>query len=142
MVQETAPAPKRRVNAHGRVLRRARIFARIREGWSYAAIAGEEALTPRRVRQTVSEALQKRIVDPASDHAPLQLERPITKNRARGQRKPLKRLDSDKEIQENPKAFLWQTAFRPRPQAPKSGSVRVAKAERRVCTLAAGIIRG
>lgn len=25
----------------------------------------------------------------------------------RGRRKPLKRLDSDKEIQENPKAFLW-----------------------------------
>jgi hypothetical protein len=28
-------------------------------------------------------------------------------NRARGRRKPLKRLDLDKEIQENPKAFLW-----------------------------------
>src|SRR5271165_3524372 len=25
----------------------------------------------------------------------------------KGQRNPLKRLDSDKEIQENPKAFLW-----------------------------------
>ncbi len=27
----------------------------------------------------------------------------------RGQRNPLKRLDSDKEIQENPKAFLWRS---------------------------------
>src|SRR5271165_2337944 len=27
--------------------------------------------------------------------------------RARGQRNPLKRLDSDKEIQENPRAFAW-----------------------------------
>ncbi len=120
-----------------------RIFAPIREGWSYAAIADEERLTPRRVCQIVSEeALQKRIVEPPSDHALMRLQRPITKCRARGQRKSLKRLDSDKENKANPKAFLWQTAFRPRPQAPKSGSVRLAKAERRVCTLAAGIIRG
>ncbi len=79
MVQERARLEKRRVNAHGRVVRRARIFARLREGWSYAAIAGEERLTPRRVRRNVSEALQKRVVDPASDHALSQLERPLTK---------------------------------------------------------------
>jgi hypothetical protein len=34
-----------------------------------------------------------------------------------GPRKPLKRLDSDKEIQENPKALLWPTAPRPRRSA-------------------------
>src|SRR5271165_814379 len=133
MVQETVPAAKRRLNAHGRTLRRARIFTRLREGLPYAAIAGEEGLTPRRVRQIVSEALQKRGIDPASDHALMQLERPLTKSRARGQRKPLKRLDSDKENKANPKAFLWQTAFWPRTQAPKSGSVRVARAEKRIC---------
>ena len=31
----------------------------------------------------------------------------LKKKRARGQRNPLKRLNSDKEIKENPKAFLW-----------------------------------
>ncbi len=105
MVQEVAAPQKRRLNPHGRVVRRARIFARLREGWAYASIAAEEALTARRVRQIVSEALQMRIADPASDHALSQLERPLTKNRARGQRKPLKRLDSDKENKANPKAF-------------------------------------
>ena len=34
-----------------------------------------------------------------------------------GQRKPLKTLDSDKEIKANPKAFLWPTAPRPRRSA-------------------------
>jgi hypothetical protein len=121
MVQETAPASKRRVNGHGRVVRRARIFARMREGRSYAAIAGEDALTPRRVRQIVSEALQRRIVDSASDHALLQLERPVTKSHARGQRKPSKRRDSEKEKKANAKVFLWRTAFRHAPQTPKSG---------------------
>jgi hypothetical protein len=74
MVQETAPASKRRPNAHFRELRRARIFTRLREGLPYAEIAREEGLTSRRVRQIVSETLQKRIVDPPTDHAMLRLE--------------------------------------------------------------------
>ena len=57
MVQETVPAAKRRPNAHMRELRRARIFARLREGWPYAEIAREEGLTDRRIRQIVSETL-------------------------------------------------------------------------------------
>jgi len=77
MVQEkTVPATKkRRPNAHFRELRRARIFARVREGWPYAEIATEEGLTSRRIRQIVSETLQKRVVDTATDHAMLQLAR-------------------------------------------------------------------
>ncbi len=75
MVQETVPAAKRRPNAHMRELRRARIFARLREGWPYAEIAREEGLTDRRIRQIVSETLKKRVVDTGTDHAMLQLAR-------------------------------------------------------------------
>ncbi len=45
MVDERAPALARRLNAHGRVLRRGRIFARLREGWDYDEIASQERLT-------------------------------------------------------------------------------------------------
>jgi hypothetical protein len=75
MVQETVPAAKRRPNAHFRELRRARIFTRLREGWPCTEIAREEGLTSRRIRQIVSETLKKRIVDPPTDHAVLQLAR-------------------------------------------------------------------
>jgi hypothetical protein len=75
MNQEAAPAAKRRPNAHLRELRRARIFARLREGWPYAEIAREEGLTDRRIRQIVSETLKKRVVDDSADHALLQLAR-------------------------------------------------------------------
>ncbi len=75
MVQQTALASKRRLNGVARESRRARIFARLREGWAYTEIAREEGLTGRRVRQIVSKALEKRIVDPAADHARLQLMR-------------------------------------------------------------------
>jgi hypothetical protein len=68
MDQEAAPA-KRRPNAYLRELRRARIFARLREGWPYTEIAREEGLTDRRIRQIVSETLKKRIVDAPADHA-------------------------------------------------------------------------
>jgi hypothetical protein len=66
---------KKRLGAHGRVLRRARIFARLREGWAYDEVAREEELTPERVRQIVREALERRIVDDETDHAKLQLAR-------------------------------------------------------------------
>ena len=75
MDQDIALPLKRRLNAHGRVLRRARIFARLREGWAYDEIAREEKLTPQRIRQIVSEALQRRPVDVDTDHAKLQLAR-------------------------------------------------------------------
>jgi hypothetical protein len=68
--------PKRpRLNPYGKALRRERIFARLRGGWAYEDIAREERVTIRRVRQIVSEALQRRTVDGGSDHAMLQLAR-------------------------------------------------------------------
>jgi len=74
MAVETVPAPRRcRLNVHGREVRRARIFARLREGWGYSDIARAEGLTGRRIRQIVSKALEKRTLDTASDHALLQL---------------------------------------------------------------------
>jgi hypothetical protein len=75
MDQDIALPPKRRLNAHARILRRARIFARLREGWAYDEIAREEKLTPQRIRQIVTEALRQRPVDVDTDHAKLQLAR-------------------------------------------------------------------
>ncbi len=75
MVDERAPALARRLTAHGRVLRRGRIFARLREGWAYDEIAAHERLTAERVRQIVRQALAKRIVDEGAEHAKLQLAR-------------------------------------------------------------------
>ncbi len=75
MVDERAPALARRLTAHGRVLRRGHIFARLREGWAYDEIAAHERLTAERVRQIVRQALAKRIVDEGAEHAKLQLAR-------------------------------------------------------------------
>jgi DNA-binding CsgD family transcriptional regulator len=75
MVREIAPASRRRSSAQGMVLRRRRIFARLREGLSYEEIAGEEGVSAERIRQIVSEVLQKRAVDSGADHAKLQLDR-------------------------------------------------------------------
>src|SRR5271166_1070248 len=75
MVREMAPARRRRMGAAGMILRRRRIFARLREGLSYEDIAQEEGVTSERIRQIVSEVLQKRSVDSGADHAKLQLDR-------------------------------------------------------------------
>jgi predicted transcriptional regulator len=75
MENEGAPAPKRPLTAHARVMRRARIFARLREGCGYDEIAREERLTPERIRQIVREALERRLTDEDADHAKLQLSR-------------------------------------------------------------------
>jgi DNA-binding CsgD family transcriptional regulator len=74
MVQETAPL-RRHLGALGKMQRRKRIFARLREGGSYEEIAAEEGVSRERVRQIVSEVLQKRSVDSGADHAKLQLDR-------------------------------------------------------------------
>jgi hypothetical protein len=71
----TAPAKRRKLNPRDKALRRERIFERLRAGWSYHAVAREERVTPRRVRQIVSEALARRPIDCESDHAMLQLVR-------------------------------------------------------------------
>ena len=75
MENEMVPAPKRRLTARGRVLRRGRIFARLREGWAYDEIAEDEGVTAERIRQIVREALGKRLLDEETDHAKLQLAR-------------------------------------------------------------------
>ena len=75
MEQESAPAPKKRLTAFGRTARRKRIFARLNEGWAYDEIAREERLTAHRVRQIVTEVLDRREVDGDSAHALLQLGR-------------------------------------------------------------------
>jgi hypothetical protein len=60
---------KRRLDARGRVLRRGRIFARLREGYAYDEVAREEELTPERVLEIVREALARRIVRDRSRQA-------------------------------------------------------------------------
>ena len=75
MMEDGAPARPRRPSAHGKVMRRRRIFARLRDGLAYDEIAAEEGLTATRIRQIVSEVLQKRAVDSGADHAKLQLDR-------------------------------------------------------------------
>ena len=75
MVEDKAPAKRRRLGAHGMIFRRRRVFARLREGFTYDEIAAEEGVSSARVRQVVSEELQKRAVDSGADHAKLQLDR-------------------------------------------------------------------
>ena len=75
MVDERAPALARRLTAHARVLRKGRIFARLRDGWAYDEIAAQERLTAERVRQIIRQALEKRIIDEGAEHAKLQLAR-------------------------------------------------------------------
>jgi predicted transcriptional regulator len=75
MVEERAPVRRRRLGAHGMIFRRRRVFARLREGFTYDEIAAEEGVSSARVRQIVSEELQKRAVDSGADHAKLQLDR-------------------------------------------------------------------
>jgi hypothetical protein len=76
MDAETVPGPARpRLNPYTKALRRERIFSRLRLGWPYAEIAREERLSERRVRKIVSDALRRRTVDTAADHALLQLVR-------------------------------------------------------------------
>ena len=75
MVDEMARKPRRRISEHGMMLRRQRIFARLREGLAYEEIAAEEGVTSTRIRQIVSEVLRKRAVDSGADHAKLQLDR-------------------------------------------------------------------
>jgi hypothetical protein len=75
MAEERAPARRRRLGAHGMIFRRRRVFSRLREGFTYDEIAAEEGVSSARVRQIVSEELQKRAVDSGADHAKLQLDR-------------------------------------------------------------------
>ena len=75
MVEGKAPTGRRRLGAHGLMFRRRRIFAQLREGFTYQEIANEEGVTITRIRQIVSAELQQRSVDSGAEHAKLQLER-------------------------------------------------------------------
>ena len=58
MIEDRAPARRRRLGAHGKMFRRRRIFARLREGFTYEEIANEEGLSLSRIRQIVSQEMQ------------------------------------------------------------------------------------
>ncbi len=75
MVEQQAPVRRRRLGAHGMMFRRRRIFAQLREGFTYDEIAAEEGVSPSRIRQIVSKELQQRAVDSGAEHAKLQLDR-------------------------------------------------------------------
>ena len=75
MEQESAPGEKKQLTAFGKAARTKRIFARLSEGWAYDEIAREERLSARRVRQIVSQVLERREVDGEGAHAHLQLGR-------------------------------------------------------------------
>ena len=75
MAEDKAPARRRRLGAHGMMFRRRRIFASLREGFTYDEIAADEGVSSSRVRQIVSQELQQRAVDSGAEHAKLQLDR-------------------------------------------------------------------
>ena len=75
MVEGNAPTRHRRLGAHGMMFRRRRIFAQLREGFTYDEIAAEEGMSSSRIRQIVSQELQLRGVDSGAEHAKLQLDR-------------------------------------------------------------------
>jgi transposase len=75
MVEGQAPARRRRLGAHGMMFRRRRVFAQLREGFTYEEIAAEEGVSASRIRQIVSQEVQQRGVDSGAEHAKLQLDR-------------------------------------------------------------------
>jgi hypothetical protein len=75
MVEGKAPVRRRRMGAHGLMFRRRRIFAQLREGFTYDEIAAEEGVSASRIRQIVSQELEQRAVDSGAEHAKLQLDR-------------------------------------------------------------------
>jgi hypothetical protein len=75
MAEDKAPVRRRRLGAHGMMFRRRRVFASLREGFTYDEIAADEGVSPSRIRQIVSKELQQRGVDSGAEHAKLQLDR-------------------------------------------------------------------
>ena len=75
VLEDKAPARRRRLGAHGMIFRRRRVFARLREGFTYDEIAAEEGVSRSRIRQIVSHELEQRSADSGAEHAKLQLDR-------------------------------------------------------------------
>ena len=84
-MEQTEQSPRPRLNIVTKAERRQRIFARLREGWAYDEIAREERVSAERIRQIVSEVLDKRVIDRGTDHARLQLERLMPALRVTGE---------------------------------------------------------
>jgi hypothetical protein len=75
MAEQKAPMRRRRLGTHGMMFRRRRIFAQLREGFTYDEIAAEEGVSVSRIRQIVAGELKQRAVDSGAEHAKLQLDR-------------------------------------------------------------------
>src|SRR5260370_9885572 len=73
--EPAAALAKSRVTARDRELRRQRIFAAVREGRTHEEIASIEGLTAERIRQIVTQTLDRRAVDEVRDHTRLQIAR-------------------------------------------------------------------
>jgi DNA-binding CsgD family transcriptional regulator len=71
----TPAARKPKVATRERAIRHDRIFARMLVGQSYQAIAAAEAITPRRLRKLVQDALQKDNVNPRNDFVVVEIAR-------------------------------------------------------------------
>jgi hypothetical protein len=84
-MEQTEQTSRPRLNIVTKAERRKRIFARLREGWAYDEIAREERVSAERIRQIVSEVLDKRVIDRGTDHARLQLERLMPALRVTGE---------------------------------------------------------
>jgi hypothetical protein len=69
------PTASSRLPAAERALRRDRIFAQLLDGQSIAAIAVEEKVTPRRIRQIIEQALAQWDADPVQDYVGMQIAR-------------------------------------------------------------------
>jgi predicted transcriptional regulator len=70
MDRERAPKPAQaRLNPYTKVLRRERVFARVRVGASVVEIAREEGLSEQRLRKIISDTLKRQKVDDLPDHA-------------------------------------------------------------------------
>ena len=74
MTEPTRPAKTRRT-AYDRAMRANRIFARMLEGQSYAAIGESEGLTVRRVREIVQQALDRWDIEPSEEYRLVQIAR-------------------------------------------------------------------
>jgi hypothetical protein len=79
-------SPSARPSVRDRDHRRVRILALVQAGWSYAAIAREEALSRERVRQIVAQALEAGEGETKLVHAQVQIARlePALRLAARG----------------------------------------------------------
>ena len=75
MAEDKARARRRRLGPQGMMFRRRRVFASLREGFTYEEIAAEEGVSASRIRQIVSQELAQRAVDSGAEHAKLQLDR-------------------------------------------------------------------